>query len=105
MSFANEDSGKNFMRGQSFRWAVGVESSWIPHLGINQFEWTQHDKFWREDLQRVANELSCKWLRYSIPWHIVEPERGVFDWKWSDERFQFARELGLNLILDLVHFG
>lgn len=101
----NEENGKNSLLTQPFRWAVGVESSWIPHLAIDQFEWTQHNRFWREDFQRVTQELGCKWMRYSIPWHQIETEPGVFDWKWTDERFQFAQKLGINLIVDLVHFG
>jgi len=44
-------------------------------------------------------------MRYSLPWHLVEPSRGEFDWTWGDERVGFAKELGFNLILDLVHFG
>lgn len=90
---------------KEFRWTVGIESSCIPHLGIDQFQWTQHDKFWKDDFKRAANDLGCKWMRYSLPWHIVEPSRGDFDWTWSDERLDFAKELGINLILDLVHFG
>src|SRR3954452_18521376 len=90
---------------QEFRWAVGVESSCIPHLSINQFEWTQHDRFWREDFRRVAQELECKWMRYSLPWHLVEPRPGVFDWTWADERLALAHELGIEIMLDLVHFG
>ena len=106
MFLDHEDTGKNSrLSGRSFRWAVGVESSWIPHLVIDQFEWTQHNRFWREDFKRVAEELGCKWMRYSIPWHIIETSPGVFDWKWADERFELAQQLGINLIVDLVHFG
>jgi beta-glucosidase/6-phospho-beta-glucosidase/beta-galactosidase/glycosyltransferase involved in cell wall biosynthesis len=90
---------------KEFRWAVGIESSCIPHLGIDQFQWTQHDKYWKEDFKRAANELGCKWMRYSLPWHVAERTRGQFDWTWSDERLAFAKDLGINIILDLVHFG
>ena len=65
---------------KQFRWAVGIESSCIPHLGIDQFQWTQHDKFWKDDFKRAAHELGCKWMRYSLPWHLVEPSRNQFDW-------------------------
>ncbi len=44
-------------------------------------------------------------MRYSLVWHKIETSPGVFDWSWADERIQYARELGINLILDLVHFG
>ncbi len=90
---------------KEFRWTVGIESSCIPHLGIDQFQWTQHDKFWKDDFKRAAHELGCKWMRYSLPWHLVEPSRNQFDWSWSDDRLGYAKELGFNLILDLVHFG
>ena len=26
-----------------FVWGAGIECSFIPHLGVDQFEWTQHD--------------------------------------------------------------
>jgi beta-glucosidase/6-phospho-beta-glucosidase/beta-galactosidase len=90
---------------KDFRWTVGIESSCIPHLGIDQYQWTQHDRYWREDFERAASDLGCRWMRYSLPWHLCEPERSVFDWRWADERVEFAREIGLKLIVDLVHFG
>ncbi|MEO6181585.1 MAG: family 1 glycosylhydrolase [Verrucomicrobiota bacterium] len=106
MFFNNEGTAKNSrLHNETFRWAVGVESSWIPHLAIDQFAWTQHDRFWREDFHRVSDEIGCKWLRYSVPWHLTETSPNVFDWKWADERFELARQLGINLMVDLVHFG
>jgi beta-glucosidase/6-phospho-beta-glucosidase/beta-galactosidase len=91
--------------GEIFRWATGIEGSCIPHLGIDEYHWTRHDKHWREDFQRVSKELGCRWLRYSLCWHLIESSPGVYDWTWADERINYARELGINLILDLVHFG
>ncbi len=107
MLLANDATDKKtlLLAAQPFRWAVGIESSWIPHLSIDQFAWTQHDRFWREDFRRVSEELGCKWMRYSVPWHLVEPEPGKYDWRWADERFDHAGQLGIDLILDLVHFG
>ena len=45
---------------KEFRWTVGIESSCIPHLGIDQFQWTQHDKFWKDDFKRAAQELGLQ---------------------------------------------
>src|SRR5438552_1002737 len=90
---------------QPFRWAVGIEGSIIPHLGIDQLEWTQHDRFWRDDLTLAARNLGCRWLRYSLAWNKIERDPGVFTWSWVDEKLELAQELGLKLILDLVHFG
>ena len=89
----------------AFRWAVGLEGSFIPHLGIDQYEWTQHDRCWREDFALIARDLGCRWLRYPLPWHEIEREPGVFDWSWADKRFALADELGLRLMVDLAHFG
>ncbi len=88
-----------------FRWAVGIEGSCIPHLNIDEYRWTQHDLNWREDFRLAAKDLGCRWMRYSLCWHLIETSPGVFDWSWADERITYARELGLNLIIDLVHFG
>ncbi len=96
--------GGNATNG-SFRWIVGIEGSCIPHLSIDEYQWTQHDKYWREDFDKVAKDLNCRWMRYSLAWHLIEKEPGVFDWSWADERINYANELGINLVLDLVHFG
>ena len=101
----NQRVTESFNEGNSFRWAVGIEGSCIPHLAIDEYEWTQHDKKWRDDFRKAAKDLNCRWMRYSLAWHLIESSPGVFDWSWADERIQYARELGINLILDLVHFG
>ncbi len=93
------------MKDQSFRWAAGIEGSTIPHLDIDEYAWTQHDKFWQQDFELAANGLGIRWLRYSMPWHLLEPAPGKFDWTWAEERLDYATKLGLNLIIDLVHFG
>lgn len=88
-----------------FRWATGVECSFIPHLGIDQYRWTQHDRLWREDFALLAGDLGCRWLRYALPWHEIETTPGRCDWTWFDERLAHAESLGIDLLLDLVHFG
>ncbi len=88
-----------------FVWGVGIESSTLPHLDVDQFEWTGHNAVWRDDLTRVAEEMGIGTLRYAIPWHYIEPERGRFDWSIADERIEACNELGLSLMLDVMHFG
>ena len=88
-----------------FVWGVGIESSTLPHLGVDQFAWTQHDKFWRDDLKRVRETLGVRHLRYAVPWDQCEPKRGTFDWAVADERIGFCRELGIELLMDVMHFG
>ena len=76
-----------------------------PSPGIDQYRWTQHDRFWRTDFELVARDLGCRWLRYALPWHEIERTPGNFDWTWFDQRLALAESLGITLLLDLVHFG
>ncbi len=93
------------MIDSAFRWAAGLECSFIPHLSIDQYRWTQHDRFWRTDFDLIANDLGCRWLRYALPWHEIERTPGVFDWEWFDQRLAHFEKLGITPLLDLVHFG
>ena len=93
------------MTQPQFRWAAGIECSFIPHLGIDQYRWTQHDRFWRTDFELLARDLGCRWVRYALPWHEIEATPGVYDWTWFDLRLAHAESLGLTFLLDLVHFG
>ncbi len=88
----------------SFTWGVGIECSTLPHLKIDQFNWTQHDRQWREDLARVR-ETGATHLRYAIPWHWMEPERGRYDWSRADERIDAIRDAGIEPMMDVMHFG
>src|SRR5436190_17872441 len=65
---------------REFLWGAGVECSFLPHLNVDQYAWTQHDRFWRDDLRRAKTEAGITSLRYAFPWHILEPQRGRFDW-------------------------
>src|SRR5512138_3447575 len=88
-----------------FVWGAGVECSFLPHLGVDQFQWTQHDRFWREDLKRSREEWGIAHLLYAFPWHVLERERGAFDWSYADERMAEFERLGMTVILDVMHFG
>jgi beta-glucosidase/6-phospho-beta-glucosidase/beta-galactosidase/glycosyltransferase involved in cell wall biosynthesis len=94
-----------FKKTDSFRWAVGFEGSFIPHLNIDEYKWTGHDKQWRSDFELVAHDLRCSWVRYPVAWHETEVEPGRFDWRWCDERIEQAARLNIKLIVDLAHFG
>src|SRR5205085_11048755 len=89
---------------KQFVWGAGIECSFLPHLNVDQFNWTQHDRFWKEDLQR-AKDLGITHLRYALPWHLLEPKRGQFDWSYADERLAAFERLGLEPLMDVMHFG
>ena len=100
-----QSTGVESLPFQQFVFGSGIECSFLPHMNVDQFRWTQHDRFWREDLKRAREELGITHLRYSLPWHVLEPTRGSFDWSYSDERMAEFDKLGIRLLLDVMHFG
>src|SRR5438067_8935887 len=88
-----------------FVWGAGIECSFLPHLNVDQFQWTQHNRFWREDLKLAREELGINYLRYALPWHVLEPEPGKFNWAMADERLAEFHKLGITPLLDVMHFG
>ncbi|HEY7118916.1 MAG TPA: family 1 glycosylhydrolase [Tepidisphaeraceae bacterium] len=96
---------EKFPKAKKFVWGAGIECSFIPHLNVDQFDWTQHNRFWRDDFNLARQELGIQTLRYALPWHKIEPEPGEFDWTIADERIHAAREMGIELYLDVMHFG
>ncbi len=94
-----------------FLWAVGIEDTFIPQVAtstgrtLDEYELTQHYRFWREDLQLAAS-LGVSAMRYGIPWYKVNPKPGVFDWSWTDQVLEYmVRDLGIHPIVDLMHYG
>jgi beta-glucosidase/6-phospho-beta-glucosidase/beta-galactosidase len=88
-----------------FVWGAGIECSFLPHLNVNQFQWTQHDRYWRDDLRLAKEELGITHMRYALPWHVLEPERGRFEWGYADERIAEFERLGIEPMMDVMHFG
>lgn len=91
------------------RFAVGIEDTFVPQarLGeraLDEYELTQHYHFWQSDLGR-AREAGATMVRWGIPWYRVNPQRGVWDWSWLDKVVERFAELGLEAIVDLMHYG
>src|SRR4051812_4670458 len=93
-----------------FLWGTGIEDTFIidPHpltgRTLDEYELTGHYEQWEADLQRAA-ELGVSILRYGIPWYRVEPRPGQFDWSWTDQVLPRIVELGMEPVIDLMHYG
>ncbi|MDR6550949.1 family 1 glycosylhydrolase [Paenibacillus qinlingensis] len=91
-------------------WAVGIENTFIGQTArgervLDEFEITQHYRFWEEDLDRVR-ESGATMIRYGIPWYRIETSDGVFDWSWTDQVMAyFDQHRELVPIIDLMHYG
>jgi beta-glucosidase len=93
-----------------FGWAVGIEDTFVgavsPRTGrtLDEYELTEHDRRWREDLDRIAG-LGVRTLRYGLPWYRIEPQPDRFDWRWPDAVMEHLASMWLDPIVDLVHYG
>ena len=80
----------------------GFESTHIFGSGQDVLGSTNHIEHWRADLERLLDE-GITTLRYSAPWHRIEPEPGVYDWSWFDEPMRFMQAQGMQPIMDPLH--
>jgi beta-glucosidase len=94
-----------------FFWAVGIEDTNIgwPLRGsgkpLDEYASTDHYSQWREDFDRIV-EVGASTVRYGLPWYRLNPAPGQWEWTWADEVINYAVvDLGLDLIIDLVHYG
>lgn len=94
----------------AFWWSTGIEDTFItepwPSTGriLDEYALTGHYDRWRDDLQLVA-DLGVRAVRYGVPWHRIEPERGRWDWSFPDKTLSHLLDLGVDPIVDLVHYG
>jgi beta-glucosidase len=93
-----------------FFWAVGIEDTFItapwPATGrtLDEYELTDHYRQWRADLD-LMGELGISHARYGIPWHRINPTANTWDWSFADQSLEYLLELGIQPIVDLVHYG
>jgi beta-glucosidase/6-phospho-beta-glucosidase/beta-galactosidase len=52
-----------------------------------------------------VKSLGLEVLRYGLPWYQVHVGDGVYDWSRCDGPMDEMRRLGIEPILDLLHFG
>ncbi|HEY4610323.1 MAG TPA: family 1 glycosylhydrolase [Ilumatobacteraceae bacterium] len=78
------------------------ESTYQPAHDIDVAESTRHIEHRETDLL-LLRTCGVSRVRYPIRWHRVEPQRGVFDWKATDELFEHMLDYGWSPIVDLVH--
>lgn len=94
----------------AFLWATGIEDTFItapwPKTGrtLDEYELTGHYGRWHADLG-LMGELGVRAARYGIPWHRIQPTRDTWNWDFVDRTVDRLLELGVEPIIDLVHYG
>jgi beta-glucosidase len=98
------------MRPDAFQWLAGIEDTFItsasPKTGrtLDEYELTGHYTDWHDDIALFA-DLGLRAVRYGIPWHRVNPSAGCWDFSWTDRSLDRLLELGIQPVVDLVHYG
>ncbi len=94
----------------TFFWATGIEDTFItapwPKTGrtLDEYELTDHYRQYASDLG-LMRELGVNAARYGIPWHRIQPRPNTWDWDFTDRALGRLLELGIEPIVDLVHYG
>lgn len=93
---------------QRFMFATGIECS-NPTIQNGRIRRDQllecgHYDHWRHDLALVKG-LGLTFLRYGLPYHRVHLGPGQYDWSFTDLVMAEMQALGIEPILDLLHFG
>lgn len=99
----------HWLRDERLHFGVGIEDTFVPQQGIgrrpiDEYELMQHYENWREDLD-LAVEAGAEFIRWGIPWYLVEPRPGEFDWSWLDQVSAHMQRIGLRCVVDLMHYG
>jgi hypothetical protein len=65
---------------------------------------TRHDQFALHDYQRMV-DAGLRTARDGLRWHLIERQPGVYDFSGVVPMLQAARDTGLQVIWDLLHYG
>jgi hypothetical protein len=76
-----------------------IKKRWSYHA-----EWNQHQEYWREDFRQLA-DYGFKFLRWGLPWSMVETGADVYRWELLDERVELASRLGIATYYPVMHFN
>lgn len=100
---------KWFEDSSTLNFSLGIEDTFIPQTrpgmrALDEYELTKHYEHWYDDLGLIA-ETGANHTRWGIPWYLVNPEPGTFRFDWLDQVVDRFEELGVEVIVDLMHYG
>ncbi len=88
-------------------WMGGFESACqINTRGarLDMLAATQHDRFVREDYARVRS-IGMRTVRDGVRWPCVETRPGEYDWSTFLPMLHAARDAGVQVLWNLLHYG
>lgn len=110
MTLLRHSQLRRLFERETFFWATGIEDTFItapwPKTGrtLDEYELTDHYARWHADIG-LMKEINVSAARYGIPWHRIQPRRGAWEWDFVDRAVDRLLELGIEPIIDLVHYG
>ncbi|WP_345157984.1 family 1 glycosylhydrolase [Pontibacter saemangeumensis] len=94
-----------------FMFSTGIENSYptirLPDgtmKRIDSMEKSGHYQRWKEDFNLVK-DMGLEFLRYGPPYYKVHLGPNRYDWAFTDETFNYLKEVDITPIVDLCHFG
>src|SRR4051812_21834135 len=90
------------LRAPSIPLIGAFESTYQPVFDRDVMETTEHDVRWQQDFS-LLSACNVRQLRYPLRWHRIEPERGVYDWRYTDRVLGTLHDEGFDPIVDLLH--
>ncbi|GAA4429498.1 family 1 glycosylhydrolase [Pontibacter saemangeumensis] len=91
--------------------STGIENSYptirLPDgtmKRIDSMEKSGHYQRWKEDFNLVK-DMGLEFLRYGPPYYKVHLGPNRYDWAFTDETFNYLKEVDITPIVDLCHFG
>ncbi|HYG76929.1 MAG TPA: family 1 glycosylhydrolase [Planctomycetota bacterium] len=98
---------RKIRKPRKFMFATGIECSY-PIVGnghrIDQMQSCGHYEMWEKDLELV-HQMGIGFLRYGPPYYKMHLAPGKYDWAFFDKVAARMQELGIEPVIDLVHFG
>jgi beta-glucosidase len=100
---------KKWYESDRLNFSVGFEDTFIPQSrpgmrALDEYELTGHYERWYEDLG-LLSESGANQCRWGIPWYLINPEPHKFRFDWLDRVVDRFEELGIDVIVDLMHYG
>lgn len=95
------------MPNPPFLFATGIENSYPTLAGgvrIDQMDKCGHYARWEEDFQLVK-DMGLQALRYGPAYYRTHVSPDRYDWDSADAPMARLRELGIEVVADLCHFG
>ena len=100
---------KWFQNGK-LNFAVGVEDTFIPSSApgrrpIDEYAMTDHYSLGPTVDMDILRQSGANQIRWGIPWYKVNPEKNVWRFDWLDKMIDGFNRLGIDVIVDLIHYG